>query len=286
MQSYAEGYELLAAGRPGRQRHRGLALLARGHGDPLLAARPAGGALDEDAGLDQIAGYAEDSGEGRWTVEAAIDNAVPHACDHRGAVHPVRVAPGRVAGDEGGGRHAQPVRRARRTRRRAPRRHPAYERPEQQVHVSHLSLIDFRSYATVEVALEAGVTAFVGPNGQGKTNLVEAIDYVATQASHRVATDQPLVRLGASGPSCGPRSARATAPRWSSSRSTLARRTGPGSTGAPTPGRGRSLGHPAHRAVRAGGPGAGQGGPGRAAAVPRRPAGRPRAAVRRCPCGL
>src|SRR5680860_487977 len=34
-------------------------------------------ALDEDAGLSQIAGYAADSGEGRWTVEAAIDHAVP-----------------------------------------------------------------------------------------------------------------------------------------------------------------------------------------------------------------
>jgi len=45
--------------------------------------------------------------------------------------------------------------------------------------------------------LEPGVSAFVGPNGQGKTNLVEAIDYVATQSSHRVSTDQPLVSEGA-----------------------------------------------------------------------------------------
>jgi len=65
------------------------------------------------------------------------------------------------------------------------------------VHVSHLSLLDFRSYATAEVPLQPGVTAFVGPNGQGKTNLVEAIDYVANLRSHRVAGDQPLVRLGA-----------------------------------------------------------------------------------------
>jgi DNA replication and repair protein RecF len=65
------------------------------------------------------------------------------------------------------------------------------------VRVSHLSLADFRSYEQVEVDLPAGVSAFVGPNGQGKTNLVEAIDYVATQSSHRVATDQPLVRAGA-----------------------------------------------------------------------------------------
>jgi DNA replication and repair protein RecF len=65
------------------------------------------------------------------------------------------------------------------------------------VHVTHLSLLDFRSYATAEVPLDAGVTAFIGPNGQGKTNLVEAIDYVATLRSHRVAGDQALVRMGA-----------------------------------------------------------------------------------------
>jgi DNA replication and repair protein RecF len=65
------------------------------------------------------------------------------------------------------------------------------------VYVRALSLTDFRSYAEVEVALDRGVSAFVGPNGQGKTNLVEAVDYAATQTSHRAATDQPLVRTGA-----------------------------------------------------------------------------------------
>lgn len=65
------------------------------------------------------------------------------------------------------------------------------------MHVSHLSLTDFRSYAAVELPLEPGVTAFVGPNGQGKTNLVEALNYLATLGSHRVAQDAPLVRLGA-----------------------------------------------------------------------------------------
>ncbi len=65
------------------------------------------------------------------------------------------------------------------------------------MHVAHLSLHDFRSYTEVDLALEAGVTAFVGANGQGKTNLVEAVDYVATHASHRVASDTPLVRAGA-----------------------------------------------------------------------------------------
>ncbi|MEV0846062.1 DNA replication/repair protein RecF [Streptomyces sp. NPDC049954] len=65
------------------------------------------------------------------------------------------------------------------------------------MHVTHLSLADFRSYARAEVALEPGVTAFVGPNGQGKTNLVEAVGYLATLGSHRVAADAPLVRSGA-----------------------------------------------------------------------------------------
>ncbi|MCL1870843.1 MAG: DNA replication/repair protein RecF [Promicromonosporaceae bacterium] len=65
------------------------------------------------------------------------------------------------------------------------------------MYVSHLSLLDFRSYASVDVELEPGPNAFVGRNGQGKTNLVEAIGYVATLGSHRVSSDAPLVRAGA-----------------------------------------------------------------------------------------
>jgi DNA replication and repair protein RecF len=65
------------------------------------------------------------------------------------------------------------------------------------VHVTHLSLSDYRSYESVELSLEDGVSALIGPNGQGKTNLVEAIGYVASLSSHRVPTDAPLVRFGA-----------------------------------------------------------------------------------------
>jgi DNA replication and repair protein RecF len=65
------------------------------------------------------------------------------------------------------------------------------------VHVVHLTLHDFRSYAAADVALGPGVTAFVGRNGQGKTNLVEAVDYIARLSSHRVSSDAPLVRFGA-----------------------------------------------------------------------------------------
>lgn len=65
------------------------------------------------------------------------------------------------------------------------------------MYVSHLSLTDFRSYHQVDLTFEPGITALVGPNGQGKTNLVEAIGYVSTFSSHRVPTDAPLVRAGA-----------------------------------------------------------------------------------------
>jgi DNA replication and repair protein RecF len=65
------------------------------------------------------------------------------------------------------------------------------------VHLTRLMLTDFRSYAAADVMLEPGVTTFTGSNGQGKTNLVEAACYVATFASHRVATDAPLIRQGA-----------------------------------------------------------------------------------------
>jgi DNA replication and repair protein RecF len=65
------------------------------------------------------------------------------------------------------------------------------------VHLTRLALTDFRSYAGAELSLEPGVSILLGPNGQGKTNLVEAAAYVATLGSHRVATDAPLVRSGA-----------------------------------------------------------------------------------------
>ncbi|MGI5212593.1 DNA replication/repair protein RecF [Plantactinospora sp. CA-290183] len=65
------------------------------------------------------------------------------------------------------------------------------------MYVRRLELVDFRSYERVGVDLEPGPNVFVGANGVGKTNLVEALGYVATLASHRVATDAPLVRAGA-----------------------------------------------------------------------------------------
>ncbi|MGH3487018.1 MAG: DNA replication/repair protein RecF [Actinopolymorphaceae bacterium] len=63
--------------------------------------------------------------------------------------------------------------------------------------VARLSLTDFRSYPAVDLTLAPGATVFVGQNGQGKTNLVEAVGYLATLGSHRVPHDAPLVRAGA-----------------------------------------------------------------------------------------
>jgi DNA replication and repair protein RecF len=60
--------------------------------------------------------------------------------------------------------------------------------------VRHLSLRDFRNYKTAELALESGPNVFVGSNGQGKTNLVEAIGYLSTLGSHRVSMDHAMIR--------------------------------------------------------------------------------------------
>ncbi|RZT24590.1 DNA replication and repair protein RecF [Mycobacterium sp. BK558] len=65
------------------------------------------------------------------------------------------------------------------------------------MHVRRLALTDFRSWPRVELDLEPGRTVFVGPNGFGKTNLIEALWYSSTLGSHRVATDAPLIRAGA-----------------------------------------------------------------------------------------
>lgn len=64
------------------------------------------------------------------------------------------------------------------------------------MHVARLSLTDYRNYRTAELAFEPGATVIVGRNGQGKTNLVESIGYLATLGSHRVSSDQALIRAG------------------------------------------------------------------------------------------
>jgi DNA replication and repair protein RecF len=64
--------------------------------------------------------------------------------------------------------------------------------------VTRLSLTDFRSYGSLDLEFGPGVSTFVGPNGAGKTNIVEALRYLSILGSHRVATDQPLIRYGQS----------------------------------------------------------------------------------------
>ncbi|WP_369135458.1 DNA replication/repair protein RecF [Modestobacter sp. I12A-02662] len=65
------------------------------------------------------------------------------------------------------------------------------------MHVRHLQLGSFRNWERVDLALRPGPTVLVGRNGEGKTNLVEAVGYLATLSSHRVSSDAPLVRHGA-----------------------------------------------------------------------------------------
>lgn len=60
--------------------------------------------------------------------------------------------------------------------------------------IKHISLANFRNYENADVSFSPGVNLLVGPNGQGKTNLVEAIRYLSTLSSHRVAGYLPLIR--------------------------------------------------------------------------------------------
>lgn len=65
-----------------------------------------------------------------------------------------------------------------------------------RVFVDHLSLLDYRTYAGLDLALTPGLTVFAGPNGVGKTNIVEAVDWAASLASHRVSGNGPLIATG------------------------------------------------------------------------------------------
>jgi DNA replication and repair protein RecF len=65
------------------------------------------------------------------------------------------------------------------------------------VYVRQLGLRDFRSWAHADLELQPGRTVFVGPNGFGKTNLIEALWYSTILGSHRVGADAPLIRVGA-----------------------------------------------------------------------------------------
>ena len=62
--------------------------------------------------------------------------------------------------------------------------------------ISSLELRDFRNHANLSLTFPPGATTIVGRNGRGKTNIVEAINYLATLGSHRVSSDFPLLRHG------------------------------------------------------------------------------------------
>lgn len=62
--------------------------------------------------------------------------------------------------------------------------------------VKHLTLASFRNYGTLEVAFEPGINLIIGPNGQGKTNMVEAVRYLSALSSHRVSGYLPLIKQG------------------------------------------------------------------------------------------
>ncbi|GAA4361082.1 DNA replication/repair protein RecF [Paeniglutamicibacter cryotolerans] len=64
------------------------------------------------------------------------------------------------------------------------------------MYISHVSLTDFRSYDQLDLELAPGTNVLVGANGVGKTNIAEAIGYLATLSSHRVPNDGPLLRFG------------------------------------------------------------------------------------------
>ena len=217
----------------------------------------------------------------------------PAAGDHRRVVRPIRVASGRIGGHEGGGGIAQSVRWARGGQGRLGRTGPGELRAVsgfwkgEGVYVRHLSVLDFRSWERAEVAIDPpGSTVLVGRNGSGKTNLVEAIGYLATLGSHRVSADAPLIRRGAS--QAVVRGAVVSDGRELLLEAEIDSRKGqpgqdqPGAAAPPA----RSARHPADGAVRPGGPGIGPRRSHRAPRVPRRPAGDAGAPVGRDPVGL
>lgn len=63
------------------------------------------------------------------------------------------------------------------------------------MYLSYIQLTNFRSYENLELELRPGITSFVGSNGEGKTNIVESIGFLAYLRSHRTSSDNPLIKL-------------------------------------------------------------------------------------------
>ena len=62
--------------------------------------------------------------------------------------------------------------------------------------ITNLNLTNYRSYTTLDLALDPGVSIFVGKNGEGKTNIAEAVLYLTFLSSHRASGNTPLIKLG------------------------------------------------------------------------------------------
>lgn len=62
--------------------------------------------------------------------------------------------------------------------------------------LTHLALTDFRSYSSLELPISRGTHIFLGENGEGKTNIIEAVMFLALLSSHRTSTTAPLIKLG------------------------------------------------------------------------------------------
>ena len=188
MTAYAEGYELLAAEDLIKDTQAVIQAWTNGTVVRSWLQQLLAKALKEDPEFDRD--HRLHRGLRRRPVDGRGSHQPPRpdAGDRGVAVRPVRVPAGRLADHEGGFGAAQPVRRPRR-------------QADQRVRIGCTSatLADATSGRgpRVELDLEPGRTVFVGPNGFGKTNLVEALWYSSTLGSHRVATDAPLIRAGA-----------------------------------------------------------------------------------------
>ena len=256
MQAYGEGYELLRGRRlvtdvPAVLQSWSQGTVIRSWLLDLLVC-----ALKDDPGWPSSAATSRTPARAAGRIEEAIDARGADAGDLRGAVRPVRLPAGRLAGDEGGRGAAPAVRRARGARsaagppasrastpgRARHRLHADWRAPRRSradMHLRRLAVADFRSWTAAEVTLEPGVTVLVGPNGVGKTNLVEAVGYLATlglaPGGHRRAADPARRRAGRGARRWWCTTAGSCASSW---RSPRARRTGPGSTGRRCRGRG------------------------------------------------
>ena len=62
--------------------------------------------------------------------------------------------------------------------------------------ITNLNLNNYRSYTTLDLSLDHGVSIFVGKNGEGKTNIAEAVLYLTFLSSHRASGNTPLIKLG------------------------------------------------------------------------------------------